>query len=74
MQGIREEQLLAADLVIGNGALPWRSDQPVNEGLSFLRFDMRVLCRIDQDHPVLIEQPPIAFHQVVNASGPVKLP
>ena len=53
MQGIRKEQLLAADLVIGNGALPLRRDQPINEGLAFFRSDMGVLCRIDQDHPVL---------------------
>jgi hypothetical protein len=40
MQGIRKEQLLAADLVIGNGALPLRRDQPINEGLAFFRSDM----------------------------------
>src|SRR6266508_1269795 len=44
--GVRIEQLLAADLVIGNGSLAFRRNEPVDEGLAKLLFYVRMLFRI----------------------------
>ena len=61
--GVREEQLLAADLVVGDGLLAGRRHHPVGEGLgqlldgSFAGFTTitpywlnRRLSPLDQDH------------------------
>src|SRR4051794_1412258 len=60
---IREEQLLAIDLVIGNGLLPGGRDQPIDEFAAERLFDFRVFRWIDQHDPVLIEQAAVAFDQ-----------
>ena len=60
---IGKEQLLTAYLVIGDGPLTFRGNEPIHEGLSVRRLHAGVLRRIDQHHAVLIEQPAIAFHQ-----------
>src|SRR5262249_14288572 len=59
--GIRMEQLLAVDLVAGDGALAGRRDQPIDELLAQLRLDVRVLLGIDQHDAVLVEQPLVAL-------------
>src|SRR5262245_32032751 len=59
--GVREEQLLAVDLIVGDRLLTLRRDQPVDEGLAEVLLHMRVLGRVDQDYAVLVEQPPVAL-------------
>src|SRR4051794_19997073 len=58
---IREEQLLAFDPVVGDGGLPLRRQQPVDEGLAKILFDRGVFLRIDQDDAILVEQPLVAL-------------
>src|SRR6266511_2185517 len=67
--GVRIEQLLAADLVIGNGSLAFRRDEPVNEGLAGLLLHVRMPCRIDENNAVLIEEPLVAGHQYVEIAA-----
>src|SRR5258708_36811726 len=59
--GIGIEQLLAVDLVIGDRLLSLRRNQPVDEGLAELLFDMRVLLGVHQYHAVLVEKPLLAL-------------
>src|SRR6266436_481967 len=59
--GIGIEQLLAVDLVIGDRLLSLRRNQPVDEGLGELLFDMRVLLGVHQYHAVLVEKPLVAL-------------
>src|SRR5687767_5144759 len=63
LPGVREEQPLAADLVVGNRLLPFRRDDPVDEGLPHLLLDVPVPVRIHQDDAVLVEQPLVAFDE-----------
>src|SRR5829696_7734067 len=59
--GVRIEQLLTVDLVIGNGFLTFGRQQPVDELLAQFFLDMRVLLRVHQHDAALIEQPLVAF-------------
>ncbi len=61
--GVGEEQLLAADLVVGDRLLPVARDQPVDEGLPLRDLHIGMLGRIDQHHAVLVEQPLVALDQ-----------
>src|SRR6476659_3137478 len=61
--GIWIEELLAADLKVGNRALPLRGYQPVNELLSKVRLHMRVLAGVYQHHAILIEKALVAFDE-----------
>src|SRR6185503_8915715 len=56
-----KEQLLAADLVVGDRLLTLSRDHPVNKGQAHLHLDVRVLGRIDEDHAVLVEQALVAL-------------
>src|SRR6266487_3429214 len=58
---VREEQLLAADLVPGDRLLPLGRDDPVDERLAEILFYVGVLGGIHQHHPVLVEQARVAF-------------
>src|SRR3954468_19570180 len=60
---VGENELPAPDLVAGDGLLPPRRDQPVDEGLPVPRLHVRMLDRIDQHDAVLVEQPLVAFRQ-----------
>jgi hypothetical protein len=53
--GFRVEQLLAVDLVVGDVALPFGRDEPVDELLAQLFLYMRVFLRVHQHHAVLVE-------------------
>ena len=61
--GVREEELLAVDLV------GWRSppgppaSQPVDERLARLGLHVRVLLRVHQDHPVRVEERRVALEE-----------
>src|SRR5437763_7994994 len=58
---IRKEQLLSADLVGSDRILTLARNQPVDELLGELPFDVRMLLRIDEHQSILIEQPAVAF-------------
>src|SRR5262249_53068845 len=60
---IREEQLLAADLVTGDRLLSFWRDEPIDERLPEVLLDVRVLCRVDEHHAVLIEQPLVTLDE-----------
>src|SRR5688572_17064029 len=60
---VREEKLLAADLVLGNSPLAFPRNQPVDESLAHFLLDVRMSRRVDQDHPVLVEQTLVALHR-----------
>ena len=60
-RGVREEQLLAVDLVVGDRLLAFRRNQPVDEGLAELLLHVRMLGRVHQHDAVLVEQPLVAF-------------
>src|SRR5439155_19475820 len=59
--GIREEQLLAVDAVRRERILALRRNQPIDELLPELAFDIWVLLRIHEHHAVLIEQSAITL-------------
>ena len=59
--GVREEQLIAVDLVVGDRLLAFRRDQPVDKLLAEILLHVRVLARVHQHDAVLIEQPSVAF-------------
>src|SRR5262249_23013348 len=61
--GIRIEQLLAFDLVIGDRLLTVRRNEPVDKLLAEVLFHVRMLGRIHQYYTVLIEQTLVTFHQ-----------
>src|SRR5690606_5945847 len=54
--GVREEELLTVHLVLGYRFLPFRRNQPVDEGLPEFGFHARMLLWIDEDDAVLVEQ------------------
>src|SRR5471032_33041 len=60
--GVRIEQLLAVDLIAGDIALSFRGYQPINELLSPIPFDGRVLLRIHQHDAILVEKVLIALN------------
>src|SRR6188508_3863612 len=62
LAGIREEELLAPDLISSDGGLSLGRDQPVDERLTQLLLHVRMLGRIDQHHAVLVEEAPVALH------------
>jgi hypothetical protein len=51
--GVRIEQLLAIDLVVGDRLLPFRRHQPVDELLAELLLHVRILGR----HTLQVESP-----------------
>src|SRR5512134_1477107 len=55
LAGVGKEQLLAADLVVGDGLLPLRRHDPVDELLPEFLLHMGMLVGIHQDHAVLVE-------------------
>src|SRR6185436_20717305 len=61
--GIRKEELLAIDLVGRDRVLSLAGDDPVDERLPHRAFHAEMLCGIDEDDAVLVEQPPVALHQ-----------
>src|SRR5207248_3180410 len=58
---VGKEQLLAVDLVTGDRSLAFRRDQPIDELLTQIGLHARMLGRVDQHHPVLIEQALVAL-------------
>src|ERR1700682_1423321 len=60
---IGEEELLALDLVLGNGFLALGRDHPVDESLPGIPLYARMLVRVHQHPAVLIEQALVAFDQ-----------
>src|SRR6185312_16950424 len=58
---VGEEELLAVDLEARNRGLPLWPGDPVDERLPKLLLDMRVLGRVHQDDPILVEQALIAL-------------
>src|SRR5262249_43077238 len=65
---VRKKQLLAVDLVAGDGLLALRRPQRVDELLSEVFLHIRILVRVHQNDAVLIEQAFVAlnhnFHPV----------
>src|SRR3954467_5471207 len=59
---VGKEELLAVDLVVGNGALSFRRKDPVDECLPPFLLHVRVPFRIDEDDAVLVEQAPVALN------------
>src|SRR3954469_21762521 len=59
--GVREEELLAVDLVVGDRLLALGGDQPVDESLAHLLLDVRMLRRIDEHHAVLVVEALVAL-------------
>src|SRR3989338_1880060 len=53
--GVREKQLVGADLVIGDDLLAFRRNDPVDEGLPHVLLHMGVFRRVDQHDAVLVE-------------------
>src|SRR3982750_2056416 len=53
---VREEELLSVNPVIRDDCLTARGQQPVDELLSEVRLDVRVLRRVDEHHAILVEQ------------------
>src|SRR4051812_5601672 len=60
---IRKEQLLAADLVVGDRFLSGGRDDPVDECLAELRLHARMLRGIDQHDSILVEEASVALHR-----------
>src|SRR5215470_2953070 len=58
---VRKEQLLAADFVIGDRLLPVAGSDPADERLAELLLHMRVLSRIHEHDPVLVEESLVAL-------------
>src|SRR5260221_9738741 len=58
---VRIEQLLAVDLVIGDGVLSLRRNEPVDEGLTEFCLYMRMPLGIYQHHAILIEKSLVAL-------------
>src|SRR5690625_4997555 len=61
--GVGIEELLAVELIGADGFLPFLGNQPVDEGLAFLRLDVLVTLRIHQDHAILVEEAVVSFDQ-----------
>src|SRR5262249_48636234 len=61
--GIRKEQLLAVDLVVGNGLLAVGRHQPIDELLTENLLHVGVPSWVHQYDAVLIEQVPVALHK-----------
>ena len=61
------EQLFALDFEFRDGALAGRGEQPVDEGLAFLRLHMGVTLGIHQNDAVGVAQPRVAFKQTIRA-------
>src|SRR6516165_2679842 len=58
---VRIEQLLAVDLVIGDGLLSLRRNEPVDEGLTEFLLYMRMPLGIYQHHAILVEKSLVAL-------------
>src|SRR5215204_2974629 len=58
---VGEEELLAVDLEACNRGLPLRARDPVDERLSEVVLHIRVLGRVHQDDPILVQQALIAL-------------
>ena len=57
-----EEQLLAAELVAGDGGLTLVTQYPVDERLALVGLNVAMFVRIYQDDAVLIEECLVTFH------------
>jgi hypothetical protein len=53
--GIWIEKLLPIDLVTGNGVLPFRRNQPINESLAEVFLHIGMFLGVHQHHAILIE-------------------
>ena len=62
--GVRIEQLLAVDLVVGDLLLSFRRNQLVDELLAELLLHVRMLRRVDQHDAVLVEHALVAFTRI----------
>src|SRR5581483_2250527 len=60
---VREEQLLAVDLVARDRTLTFRRHNPVDERFAEIFLHVRMLGRVDQHDVVLIEKTLVAFDQ-----------
>src|SRR5262249_12551396 len=60
--GVRVEQLLATDFVVGDGPLALGRHQPINEPLAETLLYVRMVGRIYQYDGILVEQPFVALH------------
>jgi hypothetical protein len=60
---VRKEQLLAIDLVVGNGLLAVRRHQPIDELPTETLLHVGVLGWVHQDDAVLVEQVLVALHK-----------
>ena len=57
------EELLSFDLVTCDRVLSLSRDKPIDEALACFLLHCRMLCRIDQHHPILIEKSLVAFDE-----------
>jgi hypothetical protein len=63
ISGVRKKQLLAINLVVGDGLLALRRYQLVDEHLAQLFLHLRMFVWVHQNDGVLIEHASVAFHQ-----------
>ena len=63
LTGVRIEELLPVDLVVGDHALPFGRNQLVDELLAKLLLDAWMLCRTDQHDAILVEQSLVTLHR-----------
>src|SRR5689334_4688705 len=66
---IRDEELLALDLVTRDGVLALSRNQPINERLAQLRLHMRVLGGVHQDYVILVEQALVALNHDIKPAA-----
>src|SRR5512134_3262152 len=60
---VREEELLAADIVTRDRLLQRARDDPVDERVAQVLLDVRVLRRVHEHDPVLVEQLLVALDE-----------
>src|SRR5208282_1808196 len=58
---VREEELLAVDLVAGNGGLAVCRGEPFDEGRAELFLDVWMPCRVHEHDAILIEKARVAL-------------
>lgn len=62
------EQLLAVDLIAGDVFLPLGRDEVIDKLLAQRRVHIRMFPRVDQHHPVLIEESFVALDDDLQVS------
>src|SRR5262249_50930932 len=69
---IRDEELLALDLVSRDCVLALSRYQPINEGLAQVRLHMRVIGGIHQYHVILVKQALVALNDDIKFAAVLK--